>query len=91
MKTSYSNVVNASTTREEVTLFFGTNLTWNPGEAKEFNVRLNDRIVLSPFAAKRLWILVGSLLKEYETRFGPLNIDVSAPELSPRNKGATTS
>jgi hypothetical protein len=78
MKTSYANVVNATSTREEVTLFFGTNLTWNPGEAKEFNVRLSDRIVLNPFAAKRLWILLGAVLKEYETRFGPLNIDVSA-------------
>ena len=76
MQTSYANVVNASSTREEVTLFFGTNLTWNPGEAKEFKVRLNDRIVLSPFAAKRLWILVGAILKEYEMRFGPLHMDV---------------
>ena len=76
MKTSYANVVNASSTREEVTLFFGTNLTWNPGEAKEFKVRLSDRIVLNPYAAKRLWILLGAILKEYETRVGPLNIDV---------------
>ncbi len=76
MKTSYANVVNASSTREEVTLFFGTNLTWNPGESKEFKVRLSDRIVLSPYAAKRLWILLCATLKEYETRFGPLNIDV---------------
>src|SRR5689334_15758474 len=76
MRTSYANVVNASSTREEVTLFFGTNLTWNPGEAREFHVRLNDRVVLSPFAAKRLWILVGAMLKEYETRFGPLPMDL---------------
>jgi len=78
MKTSYANVVNASSTREEVTLFFGTNLTWNPGESKEFKVRLSDRIVLNPYAAKRLWILLGAILKEYETRVGPLNIDVGA-------------
>ena len=91
MKTSYANVVNASSTREEVTLFFGTNLTWNPSEAREFNVRLSDRIVLNPFAAKRLWILVGALLKEYETRFGPLNMDVSGPELTARGRGTTTS
>lgn len=84
METSYANVVNASSTREEVTLFFGTNLTWNPGEAKEFKVRLHDRIVLSPFAAKRLWILVGALLKEYETRFGALNIDAG---LDPAHRG----
>src|SRR5215469_14939882 len=90
MQTSYANVVNASSTREEVTLFFGQNLTWNPGEAKEFQVRLNDRIVLSPFAAKRLWILVGALLKEYETRFGPLSMDATMPDLPQRDRVAPT-
>ena len=84
MKTSYANVVNASSTREEVTLFFGTNLTWNPGESREFKVRLSDRIVLNPYAAKRLWILIGAILKEYETRFGALNIDVG---LDPAQRG----
>lgn len=77
MKTSYANVVNASSTREEVTLFFGTNLTWNPVQAKEFHVRLSDRVVLNPYAAKRLWILLGAILKQYESRFGTLNIDMS--------------
>ena len=75
MRTSYANVVNASSTREEVTVFFGTNLTWNPGEKREFHVRLNDRVVLNPFAAKRLWILMGAILREYESRFGTLSID----------------
>ncbi len=88
MQTSYANVVNASSTREEVTLFFGTNLTWNPGEAKEFNVRLNDRIVLSPYAAKRLWILMGALLKEYETRFGALNMETGLHDLAQRDRTA---
>ena len=89
MKTSYANVVNAASSREEVTLFFGTNLTWNPSAAKQFNVRLSDRIVLNPFAAKRLWILVGALLKEYETRFGPLNIDVAAQDQAQRGSKGT--
>jgi len=77
MTTSYANVVNAASTREEVTLFFGTNQTWNPVGAKEFNVRLSDRIVLSPFAAKRLWTLLGVILKEYEKRFGTLQIEAA--------------
>lgn len=77
MSTSYANVVNAASTREEVTLFFGTNQTWNPVGAKEFNVRLSDRIVLSPFAAKRLWTLLGVILKEYEKRFGTLQIEAA--------------
>lgn len=80
MRTSYANVVNATSTREEITLFFGTNLTWNPAETKAFSVRLHDRIVLSPYAAKRLWLLVGAMLKEYETRFGALNMELPGAE-----------
>jgi hypothetical protein len=80
MRSSYANVVNASSTREEVTLFFGTNKTWKLNAAREFHVELNDRIVLNPYAAKRLWVLLGALLKEYETRFGELKMDVGGPQ-----------
>lgn len=79
MRTSYANVVNASSTREEMTLFFGTNLTWNPSDARQLNVKLNDRVVLSPYAAKRLWMLLGAVLKEYESRFGELTIEAPSP------------
>ena len=74
MRTTYANVINASSTREEVSVFFGTNMTWSTNDKREFNVRLNDRVVLSPFAAKRLWILLGAVLKEYESRFGVLEV-----------------
>ena len=75
MKTAYANVVNAASTREEVTLFFGTNQTWNVADAKELVIQLSDRIVLSLFAAKRLWILLGSVLSDYEKRHGKLEIE----------------
>ena len=94
MRTSYANVVNASSTREEVTLFFGTNLTWNPTEKLEFNVKLSDRVVLNPFAAKRLWMLLSAILKEYESRFGVLSIEAGAsaqPGSTNANKGSTSS
>ncbi len=74
MRTSYANVVNAASTREEVTLFFGTNQTWNLDSPQEYRVSLNDRIVLSPFAAKRLWTILGAVLTEYEKRFGKLDL-----------------
>jgi hypothetical protein len=77
MKSSHANVVNATSSREEVNLFFGTNETWKATEKKEFHVKLNNRIVLSPFAAKRLWILLGAVLKQYEKRFGPVDITPS--------------
>lgn len=74
MKTSYANVCNVASTREEVTLLFGTNQTWHSGQP-EVSVRLSDRIILSPFAAKRLSMLIGNVVNEYEKRFGTLSID----------------
>lgn len=74
MQSSHANVVNATSSREEVNLFFGTNETWKASETREVHVKLNNRIVLSPFAAKRLFILLGAVLKQYEQRFGPIDI-----------------
>jgi hypothetical protein len=75
MATTYANVVNAASTREEVSVFFGTNQTWNFGEKREFSIELTNRIVLNPFAAKRLVVLLDRILGEYEKRFGPLPIE----------------
>jgi hypothetical protein len=73
MRTSYANVCNVASTREEVTLLFGTNQTWH-GNMKEVSVHLTDRIILSPFAAKRLSLLLGGVVGEYEKRFGTLEL-----------------
>ena len=75
LRTAYANVCNASSSREEFTLLFGTNQTWNLQPGGEVRVRLTDRIILSPFAAKRLAMLINSVVAEYEKRFGPLRID----------------
>ena len=88
MTSSYANVVNASSTREEVMLFFGTNQTWNPTPDRKFEVKLNDRVVLNPHAAKRLWILLGAILKEYESRFGAINMGGAATAAKASSNGA---
>jgi len=77
MKSSYANVCNVTSTREEVVLLFGMNQAWNRGQ-KEVTIQLTDRIVISPYAAKRLSVLLSSVVKEYESRFGTLNIDAGA-------------
>ena len=71
MRSVYANVCNVSSTREEVTLLFGTNQAWRAGQ-KEVAIELTDRVILSPFAAKRLSRLLSSVVDEYEKRFGPL-------------------
>src|SRR5215468_7625350 len=74
MRSSYANVCNVASTREEVVLLFGINQAWHAGQ-KEVTVQLTDRIILSPHAAKRLSILLGNLMKQHEDRFGALNIE----------------
>lgn len=71
LKSSYCNVANATSTREEVVLNFGVNQNWDRMQ-KEFEIELQHRIILSPFAAKRLSDLLSKLIKEYETRYGEL-------------------
>jgi len=81
MKSSYANVCNVSSTREEVVMLFGVNQAWNRGQ-KEVTIQLTDRIIVSPFAAKRLSLLLGAVVKEYESRFGALAVE-GAPQSAP--------
>ena len=73
MRTSYANVCNVLGTREEIMLLFGANQAWHGGQ-KEVTVALSDRIVLNPYAAKRLQQLLSQGLKDYETRYGELKL-----------------
>lgn len=75
MATSYANVINVFSSREEFTLLFGTNQTWNLANSRELTVRLSNRIVLTAFAAKRLQALLTARVQEYEQRHGVLSID----------------
>ena len=75
MNSTYANVCNVTSTREEFSLLFGTNQTWNRG-SQEVVVELSDRVILNPFAAKRLSLLLQNIIGEYENRFGEIQIDI---------------
>ena len=72
MKSAYANFCNVASTREEFVLLFGVNQAWQAGQA-EIPIQLTDRLIMSPFVAKRLAILLDNVLKEYESRFGSLS------------------
>ena len=72
MRSVYANVCNVSSTQEEVTLLFGTNQAWRSGQ-QEVAIELSDRVILSPYAAKRLSRLLSGVVDEYEKRFGQLS------------------
>jgi hypothetical protein len=81
LKSSYANVCNVSSTREEVVLVFGINQAWERGQT-EVVVKLTDRIILSPYAAKRMASLLTNIVREYESRFGVLNLESPRPGAS---------
>ena len=74
LRSSYANVCNVTSTREEVILLFGMHQAWQNGQ-KEVTVQLSDRVVLSPYATKRLVGLLNKVLDEYEKRFGQLSLE----------------
>ena len=51
----------------------------------ELEIELTDRIIMSPFAAKRLQQLLGNLMNEYETRYGKLEVDATIPDGTTKN------
>ena len=75
LKSSYCNMCNATSTREEVVLNFGLNQNWDQPTAQPevLEVDLQHRVVLSPFAAKRLSEALGKLVADYEARYGKLS------------------
>lgn len=70
---SYANVCNVSSSREEVVMVFGMNKAWEKG-GTDIQVKLSNRVILSPFAAKRLSLLLNNVLQQYEERFGKLDV-----------------
>ncbi len=82
MRSVYANVINAQGTREEIVLFFGMNQAWDAAQ-KEMTVQVTDRIVLSPYAAKRLSILLDGVVRNYESKYGKLDIEPPRPAEGP--------
>ncbi|RYF35814.1 MAG: DUF3467 domain-containing protein [Comamonadaceae bacterium] len=73
MHTAYANVCNVLGSREEITLLFGTNQAWQAGSG-ELAVKLSQRVVLTPYTAKRLAQMLEQGVREYEQRFGDIEL-----------------
>lgn len=79
MHSAYANVFHVSGVREEFVLLFGMNQALSASQ-KEVKVQLSDRVVLSPFAAKRLSILLNNVIKDYESNHGSLDVETRRPK-----------
>lgn len=75
LATSFANVVNIQGTREQIELFFGTNRSWEAGGEGPLRVDLTNRIIMTPYAAKRMHLILSGVLREYEQRHGVLKVE----------------
>ncbi|EAR53086.1 hypothetical protein OG2516_11501 [Oceanicola granulosus HTCC2516] len=77
MESIYANIGTATANREEFFLLFGLHQNWRgqkqAGE-KQLDVKLSHRVVMSPFAAKRLALVLNQSLKVYEDQFGKIEV-----------------
>lgn len=75
MKSLYVNATNVVGGREEIMMLLGLNQAWNMEQSK-VNVEIAERVVMTPYTAKRLAIMLGATLKAYEAKFGTIDIGV---------------
>jgi hypothetical protein len=71
LNSSYANFCKGTSTREEVVLNFGVSNNWER-TPKDTETELAHRIVLSPFAAKRLSGIFDKPIGEHESRYREL-------------------
>lgn len=82
--TNYSNCCHVASTKEEIVLNFGLNQAWDQNQA-DLRVQVTNRIILSPFAAKRLALLLGAVVQQYERQFGTLDYGGSTAGSAPQS------
>ena len=82
MATTYANAFRTNGTAEEVMIDFGLNLVGPPiGEGKEQQMQIlfqvNQRVIMNYYSTKRLALTLGQLIRQHETQFGELEMDVN--------------
>ncbi len=85
MTTSYANAFRTNGTAEEVMVDFGLNLVSPPGkegDQAEIIFKVNDRVILNYYSAKRLALTLTQLLRKHEEQFGEIEA-VPEPPLKP--------
>lgn len=80
MSTSYANAFRTNGTPDEVMLDFGLNLVGQAAGEKnqpEILFKVNHRIIMNYYSAKRLAITLSQLIRRHEEQFGELEMDAA--------------
>jgi hypothetical protein len=71
--TVYANFARVSVTPEELILDLGLNTQMTPDANNP--IRISQRVVMNYFTAKRLAVALQQVVQQYETTYGPLELD----------------
>ena len=76
MESIYANIGTATANREEFFLLFGTHKNWRGTQPENgaVDVNLSQRMVMSPFAAKRMATILNQAIEVYEKQYGKIDI-----------------
>ena len=77
MSTSCANAFRSNGTAEEVIIDFGFNTVTQQGQQPVITFKINDRVVMNYYSAKRLAITLSQLIRRHEDAFGVLELDVN--------------
>ena len=58
-------------------------------ENNELCIELSDRIILNPYAAKRVYLLLKNVIEQYEEKFSPIELDVASTTSTTVNVDST--
>ncbi len=81
LTTGYANAFRTNATAEEVILDFGlnnVNQTSQQQETPEIIFRVEQRVIMNYYSAKRLAITLSQLIRRHEEQFGELQLDVAS-------------
>ncbi len=76
LRTSYANVCRIAQTPNEVIVDFGLNPNFF-GNILDEPLKLDNRVILSHDAAKRLCLHLTATIQNYEARYGSIELDVT--------------
>lgn len=76
LKSNYANVCRIAQTPNEVIIDFGLNPNFF-GQILDEPLKLEQRIILSHDAAKRLCLHLTATIQNFEAKYGPIELDVA--------------
>ena len=72
---SYVNFCRGTLAPEEMILDLGFNVNSFGVKVLEEDIKIDNRVVLTPPAAKRLLLLLNDMVQRHEQNFGPIEVD----------------